>query len=113
MDFLSVFDQMRQHGDYHIIVGEDIKQKRIVVSGTLLIERKFIHQGLCVGHIEDIVVDEKHRKTGLGKVLIDLLLRIAVDNDCYKTILDCSDSNIPFYQKCGLKRSSNCMAIYM
>jgi hypothetical protein len=36
--------------------------------------------------------------------LIDELVRVAKQQGCYKVILDCAESNIPFYEKCGLSR---------
>jgi hypothetical protein len=36
--------------------------------------------------------------------LIDELLRVSKERGCYKVILDCSEANQPFYEKCGLIR---------
>ena len=38
---------------------------------------------------------------GLGKMLIEKLKDLAVEKGCYKTILNCSEDNIGFYEKCG------------
>jgi hypothetical protein len=32
------------------------------------------------------------------------LLEFSKAAGCYKTILDCSEDNVPFYEKCGLKK---------
>lgn len=40
------------------------------------------------------------------------LIKIAHESGCYKVILDCSDDNVPFYQKCGLERKGAQMAVY-
>ena len=75
-------------------------------------EMKFIHNcGLC-GHVEEVVVDSNYRKQGLGKLIIDHCKGVASFKGCYKMILDCNDQNIPFYQKCGLTKKENMMAIY-
>jgi hypothetical protein len=37
----------------------------------------------------------------LGKLIIEALTFIGKRTGCYKIILDCSDKNVPFYQKCG------------
>ncbi|EKE37276.1 hypothetical protein ENUP19_0113G0017 [Entamoeba nuttalli] len=109
--FNIVFDEMQKSGRYNIIVGEDTDGK-IVVTGTLLIERKFIHCGGLVGHIEDIVVTNSRRKEGLGKALIQKLIQIGKEKGCYKIVLDCQDGVKQFYEKCGIHYKDNCMAIY-
>ena len=43
--------------------------------------------------------------------LIQTLIEIGKSKGCYKIILDCSNSVIPFYEKCGLKYKDNCMVI--
>ena len=43
---------------YKLIVIEDRASGKIVGSGTIMMERKFIHETGIVGHIEDIVIDQ-------------------------------------------------------
>ena len=52
---------------YYVIVIEDLKRQKIVASGTLFIERKFLHETASAGHIEDIVVDAEERGHQLGR----------------------------------------------
>ena len=82
---------------------------RIVGSTTLLIEQKFIHKGGCVGHIEDVVVSKEFEGRGIGIKLVTSLLDVAGVKNCYKTILDCKDELIPFYERIGFKQESNQM----
>jgi len=42
-------------------------------------------------------------------MLMNSLLELAKNKNCYKTILDCSDELTPFYEKIGFKRHSNGM----
>ena len=44
--------------NHEIYVLDDIKNNKIVGSGTIIIENKIIHNFGKVAHIEDIVVDE-------------------------------------------------------
>ena len=103
-------DSLNNH--HCIFVVEQESTKEIVASGTLLIEKKLIRNYGKVGHIEDIVVNEKMRGYGLGKKMIDHLSEESKKMGCYKTILDCSDENIGFYEKCGYKRKGAQMAKY-
>ena len=79
---------------------------KIVGSTTLLIEQKFIHNGGRVGHIEDVVVSKEFEGRGIGIKLVTSLLKKAEEMKCYKTILDCEEKLIPFYEKIGLDRKS-------
>ena len=92
----------------HIIQVAEIDGK-IVGSTTLLIEQKFIHNAGRVGHIEDVVVSKEFEGRGIGNKLVTSLLEIANTRNCYKTILDCKDELIPFYERIGFKQESNQM----
>ena len=89
----------------HIIHVAELNGK-IVGSTTLLIEQKFIHEGGFVGHIEDVVVNKEFEGQGIGMKLVLSLLDIAKEKKCYKTILNCEDKLIPFYEKIGFKQKS-------
>lgn len=95
----------------HIIIVFE-NEGKLLASGTLLIENKVIHGLSKVGHIEDIVVDKSARGYGLGKIMIDYLVNIAKDN-CYKVILNCKESNIGFYEKCGFEKKEVEMVKYL
>ena len=84
----------------------------IIGAGTLLIESKFIHACGSVGHIEDIVIAASERGKSLGKLMIARLVEEARASGCYKVILDCSEANVAFYEKCGLTRKEVQMVQY-
>ena len=44
--------------------------------------------------------------------MIRALTRVAERLGCYKVILDCSEKNQPFYEKCGMTRKEVQMAKY-
>lgn len=103
----KIFEKINSNPDHIIVVA--VLEGKIVGSTTLLIETKFIHKGGKVGHIEDVVVDKKYQKNGIGEKIIKHLLKIAKDNGCYKTILDCTDDVKPFYEKLGFKHNANAL----
>ena len=123
--FLKSLDSLRKASDLDKEVAKDILKKiisnpnhiihvaedngKIVGSTTLLIEQKFIHNGGYVGHIEDVVVSKEFEGRGIGIKLVTSLLEIANTRNCYKTILDCKDELIPFYERIGFKQESNQM----
>lgn len=49
------------------MVIEDLKKGRIAAAGTIMIERKFIHEAGLVGHIEDIVSHPNYRGKNMGR----------------------------------------------
>ena len=79
---------------YYGIVIVDKASDRIVAVGTVFIERKFLRGLGSVGHIEDIAVDKNQQGKKLGLRVIQALTTISENSGCYKTILNCSDSNI-------------------
>ncbi|KAJ3045783.1 Glucosamine-phosphate N-acetyltransferase-like protein [Rhizophlyctis rosea] len=108
------FSYLKSHNyEYFTIVIEDTKKKLIVGAGTIFVERKFVHGNGLVGHIEDIVTLSDYRGLNLGKLVIETLKYIGKHTGCYKIILDCSDKNIPFYQKCGFAHKEFEMVLYI
>ncbi|KAJ5166166.1 Glucosamine 6-phosphate N-acetyltransferase [Penicillium canariense] len=100
-----------RNDEYYMLVvcdGED----RIVGTGSLIVERKFIHSLGMVGHIEDIAVEKNQQGKKLGLRIIQALDFVAAQVGCYKSILDCSEPNEGFYVKCGFKRAGLEMAHY-
>jgi glucosamine-phosphate N-acetyltransferase len=77
--------------------------RRVVGTATLLFERKFIHAGGRVGHIEDVAVDRKYQGRGIGTTLVRHAVEQAKRLGCYKVILDCTEDLVPFYGRMGFK----------
>ena len=103
----NILNKIISNPNHYVYVA--ILDGRVVGSTTMIIEPKFIHGGGNVAHIEDVVVSKEHHGKGIGEMLMNSLLKLAKENNCYKTILDCSDEVKPFYEKIGFKRFSNCM----
>ena len=106
------FHEIMDDPNYVIKVAEI--DGKVVGSTTLFIELKFIHELGMVGHIEDVVTDKNFQGRGIGKKIILSLLEEAEKKGCYKTILDCDDDVVPFYEKITFEGKSfhkhgNCM----
>lgn len=112
--FLARFEEMRKRSDtYKVAVIEDLDKQQIIATATLVVELKFIRGCAKCGHIEDVVVDSTYRGLRLGLRVIEALMAAAQDLGCYKVILDCSEDNVPFYEKCGLVRKEVQMVKYL
>lgn len=92
-----------------VIRGPD---QKIVACGTLMLERKFIHNCGILAHIEDIVVRSEERGMGLGKLLISQLSYLARHQGAYKITLDCDPENAPFYAKSSFEVKGLQMCVY-
>ncbi|EIN04719.1 acyl-CoA N-acyltransferase [Punctularia strigosozonata HHB-11173 SS5] len=111
--WVAQFNAMKQAPrTYYPLVIVSKSSDRVVAVGTLFIERKFVHNNGSVGHIEDIAVDANQQGKKLGLRVIQALTYISEISGCYKTILNCSDKNVPFYEKCGFQKKENEMAKY-
>ncbi|KNE72395.1 hypothetical protein AMAG_16877 [Allomyces macrogynus ATCC 38327] len=111
--FNARFAYFQQHNDtYCPLVIEDTNVGKVVGAGTVVIEHKFLHELGKVGHIEDIVVDANQRGKKLGLRVIAALVFISKQLGSYKTILNCSEGNIGFYEKCGFTKKEVEMVMY-
>lgn len=109
------YDEFCEHYDKinsDIYVIKNKINYRIVGCASIFYEKKFIHNFSSVAHIEDVVIDSNYRGLNLGKLIIDHLVNLAKNNNCYKIILNCADNNINFYVKCGFEKKNNEMALY-
>lgn len=115
LDLLFEFTNYKYDiSDEEFIKRYDSNKKIIVIyhnnqligAGTIYKLNK-LHNN-SISQIEDIIIAQNYRGSGLGKRLIDVLVKIGLDDfKSYKVILNCSDENISFYEKCGFVLSGN------
>lgn len=98
-----VLKTIRENNTSRIYVAES-DDGQIIGSITLFLEQKFIHNGGKVGHIEDVVTRKEYSGQGIGTALVRKCIDVARKESCYKVILDCSQNNIPFYEKAGFRK---------
>jgi len=84
---------------------------QIVGTVTLLVERKFIHRGGLVGHIEDVAAHPDYQNRGIASALVRHATEEARRLGCYKVILSCFDRLVPFYERLGFRRHDTGMRI--
>lgn len=110
--FTALVDAQRAANNQLTLVAVNT-HSRVLATGSVFIEPKFIRSARPVGHIEDIVVDKDSRGLHLGKRIILHLVDYCKTHNCYKVILDCADENIAFYQKCGFSPKERQMTQYL
>lgn len=90
---------INQKSKVRIIILKN-KEDIIIGAGTIFNIEK-LHNN-SIGQIEDVIITEKYRNMGLGKLIINKLIEIGKTQfKCYKIILNCLDKNIEFYKKCN------------
>ena len=77
---------------------------RVVGTVSLLVERKFIHRGGRVGHIEEVAVHPDYRGRQIGSRLVEHATEEGVRLGCYKVILNCKENLQEFYGQLGYRR---------
>ena len=102
--------------DNHIIYtlfNENINE--IIGLITIFYEPKFIRNLKYKVHIEDVVIDKKWRRKGLGKLMLnEILSTIKKDKrKIYKISLNCNEKYKKFYEKIGFIQNNIEMSIYI
>ena len=108
-DFIEFLITLNE--DHQLYVIETL-EGTVVGCATLFIERKLIHGGSCVAHVEDVIVASAYRGQGYGRLLMTMLTAKAKEYGCYKIILDCNDETRAFYESCGFQQKNVQMALY-
>jgi glucosamine-phosphate N-acetyltransferase len=99
------------HRIFVAVVQDGRNQGLIIGTTTLLVEPKFIFGGGRVAHIEDVAVRAGYQRKGIGFKLVNYATEQAAIMQCVRTVLDCSNENIPFYEKIGYSYHGNSMKI--
>ena len=111
--FAEIFQYQASHSNqYTTIVIEESSSGMLVGNGVLFLRAGHSQATEKLGMIEDIVVLKRMQGSGLGKKIITTLLNIARNQGCSKVVLDCSESNEKFYNRCGLSAVGVEMSLY-
>ncbi len=100
----EVFEKMKTYPYHKVYVVET--EGKIIGTFVLTILDYFAHNGKRAGVLEDVVVDERERSKGIGKLMLNFAIEECRKNNCYKLALS---SNIKrerahsFYEKNGFK----------
>ncbi|KAI5197993.1 hypothetical protein E4T39_07026 [Aureobasidium subglaciale] len=109
--FEERYDWMATHGKgwYYCIVIDN--GDRIVATATMIVERKFIQDFTMVAHVEEVCVSSTQQGKGLGLKLVQALNATAEKVGVAKLILNCSNENIKFYERCGYTKAGQQMEL--
>jgi glucosamine-phosphate N-acetyltransferase len=100
----NILQKIKSNLLHKIFVAEDETSGKIAGTTTLLIEPKFINNGMKVGYIEDVSVSKDYEGLGIGSKLVTFATNQAVSiHNCKKVLLYCSLKTRAFYEKLGYK----------
>ena len=102
--FVTIYREIFQKGQIWLLI-DDIT-KKIIATGTLLFEQKFINNGGIVAHIEDVIISKEEKGKGYGTYLLEHLINKSREKKCYKIILNCSPELTKFYKKLGFSQKN-------
>jgi len=108
LDLLSArkqFEKMKSYPNYSIYVAE--KDGTIVGTFELLIMDNLAHSGKPSAIVEDVVVNENVRSTGIGRRMMQFAMEISKQQGCYKLMLSSNLSRErahKFYDDLGFER---------
>jgi glucosamine-phosphate N-acetyltransferase len=107
-EFAENLNTILQSSEIYVVESNN----KLIATGTIMYETKFIFNICRLAHIEDVCVKKEHRGQGLGKYMLSKLVSIAKEKKCYKVTLDCADTNVTFYEKCNFEKRGNQMTVF-
>jgi GNAT superfamily N-acetyltransferase len=108
-----VLDAMLTHPSVRLVVA-DVDGK-LAGTATLVMTPNLTHGAQPWAQIENMVVDESLRRSGVGRTLLDHCLSLAWEAGCYKVQLQSANSRTGahrFYEASGFEASSQGYRLY-
>lgn len=113
-DYRRVFAQIREFTGYELLVAEE--QGEVVGTTVILIVPNLSHDASPWAVVENVVVDKRYRRRGIGKLLMEYAIARAKKAGCYKIQLS-SDKRRKeahlFYRSLGFKASAHGFRLYL
>ena len=98
----NALDDFNSNNNHLFVV--DLEGEIIGVA-TLHLIHKLIHNGCATGFIENVIVSKKFRSSGVGKKIINFLIKRAERLGCYNLFLSCDNKLEDFYKNSGMEKS--------
>jgi GNAT superfamily N-acetyltransferase len=112
-DYRRVFARIAAVSGLELLVAEE--QGEVAGSLVLFIAPNLSHNGLPWALVENVIVDQKYRRQGIGKLLMDYAIARVKEAGCYRIGLS-SDKRRKeahrFYRSLGFEASSHGFRLY-
>jgi ribosomal protein S18 acetylase RimI-like enzyme len=113
-EYRRVFREMSQYPGYELLVAEDSGE--ILGTTVLAILPGMAHGVSSFAVVEYVVVDNKCRRQGIGKLLMDYCINHSKEAGCYKIMLTSDnrrDEAHKFYESLGFEASAHGFRLYL
>jgi GNAT superfamily N-acetyltransferase len=112
-DYQRIFAEMRSDPRQKLFVLE--VRGEVVGTIELLIVPNLSHNGTPFAFLENLIVTEKHRKRGLGRMLLEHAVALARESGCHMVEL-CSDVRRKeahkLYNSVGFEAQAHCFRLF-
>jgi predicted N-acetyltransferase YhbS len=111
-DYRRVFARISAVPGLELLVAEEGK---VVGSVVLFIAPNLSHNGLPWALVENVIVDQKYRRQGIGKLLMDYAIARAKEAGCYRIGLSSDKTRREahqFYRALGFTASAHGFRLY-
>lgn len=112
VDAVNIWNRTKEYPYYKVLVAED--NGRIIGTCSLIIIDNLGHRGAKLAVAESVIVEQKQRGQGVGKLMMYYAMELAKDEKCYKLMLSSNKNRVmahKFYQKLGFKQHGISFAI--
>lgn len=113
-NYRQVFSMIEALPGCELVVAEE--QGEVIGTLMFVIVPNLSHRSLPWAVVENMVVDSKHRRKGIGRLLMDYVLTGAKEAGCYKVQLMSNKSREEahrFYESIGYKASAEGFRLYL
>jgi len=111
----ALWERIRDRPDYRIVVAES-PSDGIVGAYSLQIVQGLAHAGTPSAIVEDVVVDSRYRRRGIGRKMMENAIAHARVQGCYKLALSSNrrrEAAHRFYEALGFERHGYSFAVFL
>ena len=111
----ALWERIRDRPDYRIVVAES-PSDGIVGAYSLQIVQGLAHAGTPSAIVEDVVVDSRYRRRGIGRKMMENAIARARVQGCYKLALSSNrrrEAAHRFYEALGFERHGYSFAVFL
>jgi len=112
-DYQRVFAEICTFPRHEFLIAED--EGEVVGTMVLLIVPNLSHSALPWALVENIVVDKKYRRQGIGKLLMNYAIARAKEAGCWRIVLSSDkrhEEAYKFYRSLGFEASAYGFRLY-
>ena len=105
-DANKIWEKIKQSNIKYFIAKEN---DRIIASCYICIIPNLTKKGKFIGFIENVITDNKYRRKGIGRTIMENAIGFAKENNCYKVLLQSGNQRMEaheFYEALGFIKVS-------